>query len=74
VLLKHRGQNFKWHWSRAFGGAYLLSALWQQLHLYPFGEPILRIGEKMAILKTFLASSSAGEGRRPCGGGSLECG
>jgi len=33
VLLKHRGQNFKWHWSRAFGGAYLLSALWQQLHL-----------------------------------------
>lgn len=32
VLLKHRGQDFKWHWSRAFGGAYLLSALWQQLH------------------------------------------
>jgi len=42
--------------------------------LYPFGEPILRIGEKLPILKAFLASSFEGEGRRPCGGGSLECG
>jgi hypothetical protein len=25
-------KNFKWNWSRSFGGAYLLSALWQQLH------------------------------------------
>jgi hypothetical protein len=43
-------------------------------NLYPFGEPILRIGEKLPILKTFLASSFAGEGRRPCCGGNLECG
>lgn len=35
VLLKHRGSSFKWNWTRSFGGAYLLSALWQQLH---FGD------------------------------------
>jgi len=33
VLLKHRGSSFKWNWTRSFGGPYLLSALWQQLHL-----------------------------------------
>lgn len=33
VLLKLRGRSFKWNWTRSFGGAYLLSALWQQLYL-----------------------------------------
>ena len=32
VLLKHRGSRLKWNWTRAFGGTYLLSGLWQQLH------------------------------------------
>lgn len=35
VLLQQRGQSFKFNWSRSFGGAYLLSALWQQLHFGP---------------------------------------
>jgi len=38
VLSKHRGQDFKFTWSRSYGGAYLLSALWQQLHFRPMLE------------------------------------
>ena len=28
---QHRGQHFKWHFCRSFGGIYLLENLWQQL-------------------------------------------
>ncbi len=38
VLLQNRGRSFKWKQSRSFGGIYLLSALWQQLHFQKIVE------------------------------------